>query len=185
MWWMMIPAVMSAAGTLLGADANSKAAKAEQAQLNQQAMGERASASRAAAEADRQSRLMASAALAANSTSGGGFADPTFVNSMAAIAAEGEYNALSALYEGETQARSTEYAGRVRRAEAKRAKRESILTAGAQLGQGALDSRSSSSMYNKYGGGGFKGANSGYQYSGVEAARKGFGTTGRIGSNYR
>lgn len=162
-WWMAIPAVMQAAGTYMGAQANSQAAKFEQRQLNAQAMGERATASRVAAEAARQSRLLESRAIALNAASGGGGADPSFINALADINAVGEFNALSALYEGETSARSLEMQGRARRWEAKQMQRQSILTAGAQLGQGYLNTRGygGQSMFEKYGGGGFKGSSSG------------------------
>lgn len=159
-WWMMIPAAMQAAGTLLGAQANKQAAKIEAAQLRQQAVGEIAMASRAAEEAGRQSRLLQSRALAIAGNQGGSLDSPDVVYALGDIAAQGEYNALAALYEGKTAAQSLRYRAKVRGWEAKRTGQESILSAGAQIGQGYIDQRYQTSMYEKYGGGGFTGIDS-------------------------
>lgn len=159
-WWMMIPAAMQAAGTLLGAEANKKAAKIEAAQLRQQATGEIAMASRAAEEADRQSRLLSSRALAVAGNQGGSLDSPDVVYALGDIAAQGEYNALAALYEGKTAAQTLRYKAKVRSWEAKRSGIESLIGAGAQLGQGYIDQRFPASMYEKYGGGGFTGIDS-------------------------
>ena len=61
---------------------------------------------RDAAEARRQSKLIASRSLAVAAASGGGVSDPTVVNLIANAAGEGEYRARVALYEGEARARS-------------------------------------------------------------------------------
>lgn len=157
-WWMMVPAAMQAAGTLLGADANKRAAKIEAAQMRQQANGEIAMASRAAEEAQRQSRLLQSRALAVAGNQGGSLDSPDVAYALGDIAAQGEYNALAALYEGRTAAQSLNYGAKVKRWEAKRTMTESLLGAGAQLGQGYVDVRYGQSMFDKYGGGGFDGS---------------------------
>lgn len=69
-----------------------------------------------AAEYERQSRILASNALAAAAGSGAGASDPTVVELMARIVGEGNYRAQLALYEGEKEARNRQLAAQARRA---------------------------------------------------------------------
>lgn len=133
-------------GIIGGAKAESRELKHEAVQLDQMAGQDRASSQRAAIEQKRQSRLLASAALARGAATGGGD-DPTLVNILADIEGEGELRALTALYEGEEMARSREMQANARRREAKNVKKASYLNAGATiLGNAAT-------MYSRYGGG--------------------------------
>lgn len=133
-------ALVSAGGTILGARSEAKQLKSEARQLEAKAGTERAISQRQAMEERRQARLAASRGLAVAAASGGGADDPTVVNTLANIAGEGEYRALTALYNGEETARGDEAQAKARRKEAKNVKRASyfkaantILSAGSSI----------------------------------------------------
>lgn len=96
------------AATVLSVLSNERAAKSDAKQLRYQAGQTRASSQRAAAEERRRARLLDSRARAVAAKSGAGVSDPTVVNLRGDIEARGEYNALSRMYEGETEAGSLE-----------------------------------------------------------------------------
>lgn len=144
-WWMAIPAVMQATGTLMSAASEAKAGKMQALMMRQQADADRAAGTINAQEALRQGRLQESRALAVAAASGGGAADPTVIKRMADLRGEGEFNALSALYEGESAARFGEAKAKYTR---DMAKQKAI--AGTIAGLGSLGS----SLYAKYGGAG-------------------------------
>ena len=141
---MAASTALSAGGTILSSQAEGRALNAEAGQLDQMAGTERASSQRTAAEQRRQARLLQSKALAAGAATGGAN-DPTVVNIIANLEGEGEYRALTALYEGEEKARSDEMQAAAKRKEAKNTKRAGLITAGAKVLEGA------STMYGKYG----------------------------------
>ena len=117
------------------------------AQLDVQAGQERATSQRQAIEERRAGRLASSRALAIAAASGGGSDDPSVVNAIANIAGEGEYRALTALYDGNIQADDTMREAKSRRKEAKNVKRASLFkAAGSILGAGAT-------LADRYGGG--------------------------------
>ena len=154
--------ILSAAGQVQAgwaADANAKAQQqaleyqAKQAEIN--AGQERASAQRRAMEERRQAGLASSRAKALAAAGGGTLLDPSVVNIMGDLAAEGEYNADVAMYEGEERARDLEtgaqlrrYEGYMERAAGRQEKRSGYLSAGATVLKGR------SSLMSKYGGGG-------------------------------
>ncbi|WP_016745739.1 hypothetical protein [Rhizorhabdus wittichii] len=125
--------VLQAGGSIFGGIAANKAAKAEARQMETQAGLERATSQREAMEERRQARLLNSRALAVAAASGGGADDPSVVNLMADIDGEGAYRALTALYEGETEARGLEAQAKARRKEGKNAKIAGFINAGASL----------------------------------------------------
>lgn len=135
---------LSAGGTILGAKSEAKQLRSEADQLEIQAGTERASSQRRAMEERRQARLVSSRALAVAAASGGA-SDPTVVNMMADIEGEGEYRALSALYEGNEEAIGLENQARARRKEAKNVKKASYLKAGSTILQAG------SSLASRYG----------------------------------
>lgn len=141
---MAASTALQAGGTIVGANAEARQLKGEAVQLDAMAGQERASSQRRAIEARRQSRLLQSRALAVGAATGGA-SDPTVVNILARLEGEGEYRALTALYEGEEEARSKEMQARARRTEAKNVKKASKIQAAGQILQGA------SSIYSKYG----------------------------------
>lgn len=119
-------AIISAAATGLqmvgqiqqGKAAN-KAAQYQAKQLEVNAGQARASSQRVAQDRRRQAALLASRGQAVGASSGG-VLDPSTVNIISDIDAEGEYGALTALYQGEevargniAQAGATRYGGKV------------------------------------------------------------------------
>lgn len=117
--WQYLPAALSILGMFqqsagakqAGAAAQTNAAAQAQAaeftakQLDQQAGQTMASGQRASMEQLRQAKLVQSRALALAAASGAGASDPTVVNLMGKIGAEGAYRAGVAMYQGEEQAR--------------------------------------------------------------------------------
>lgn len=112
-------AAVSTVGTLAGAGSQAAAAESEgkaqkamaeyQArQLRYKAGQERASSQKQAINERRRARLAGSRARAVAAASGGGASDPTVMDILATLRGEGEYNAQSALYEGEESARGLE-----------------------------------------------------------------------------
>ena len=107
---------------------------------------------RDAAEARRQTELIASRSLAVAAASGGGVSDPTVVNLIANAAGEGEYRARVALYEGEARARSLRQQAILGTLGAAQA--EAVLSGRtAQMNLSALGTlmRGTGSLYAKYG----------------------------------
>lgn len=107
--------VLSVVGTLATASGQTSAGSAantsaefQAAQLTQAAGQSRASSQRLAMELRRQGRLKGSKALAIAAAGGGGASDPTIVDLLADIAAEGEFAALTALFEGSETAAGQE-----------------------------------------------------------------------------
>lgn len=114
---------MSIAGTALqaaGTIAAGNAAKAQgeaarvaaefkAAQLRQQAGQERAASQRDAFTERKQAELASSRGLAIAAKSGGGVLNPTVVNLLGDIEAEGEYRALMQIYQGEERAVGLEH----------------------------------------------------------------------------
>jgi hypothetical protein len=127
-----------------GNNANAEA-KFRAAQLDQAAGQTQASAQRAALEERRQTKLAQSRLLA---LSQGGSMDAGVVDLAADLAADGEYRALSALYEGDERA-----AGMRDQAAAVRVSGKNARTAG-YVGAAATAFGSYKSLAEKYGGGG-------------------------------
>lgn len=117
---MMIGAmVASTVGTIVSANQAASAAKAEgkqaekvgewqASQLRQRAGQERAAAQRQAIEERRQGDLAVSRARALSAGSGASASDTTVMNIYSDLAAEGEQNAMTALWEGEEAAKGLE-----------------------------------------------------------------------------
>lgn len=128
-----ISAGTSIAGTLISAKGQRDSGKAAVKQAEQTAKNEMVAAEFEARQADylaNQARavshreayeqrkiaaLLASEALAKAAGSGAGASDPTVVNLINEIYAEGAYRSALAMYEGEEQARSQTVAGMARR----------------------------------------------------------------------
>lgn len=125
--------LLDATGTILGSRAEAKDLKRQASQYNDMAGNTRGTSQREASEQRRRARLAASRGLAVAAASGGGASDPTVVNMMADLAGEGEFRALSAMYEGETQARQYEAEANARRKEAKNVKRAGLFKAGSTI----------------------------------------------------
>lgn len=128
-------------GTILSGRRADAAGRYNQKVLNRQAMAERASASRAAAEEHRNKRLLQSRARAVAAASGGG-AVPELI---ADIEREGAYRALTALYEGQTRASGLEMQGDIARMEGRQRRSMSNWSAFGTILNAAP------SLYDKYG----------------------------------
>lgn len=104
-----------------------------------------AAGQRRAINATRQADYVLSKARAGAAASGAGATDPSILNIEAGIAQQGEYNALSALYEGRDTQRQA-----LAQAEATRADASSYATAGLLRGTGTI-LEGASSLYDRYG----------------------------------
>lgn len=104
-----------------------------------------AAGQRRAIGAARQADYVLSKARAGAAASGAGATDPSVLNIEAGIAQQGEYNALSALYEGQDAQRSA-----LAQASAARADATSYATAGLLRGTGTI-LEGASSLYDRYG----------------------------------
>lgn len=139
--------ILSAAGGIVstvGALAQGSAAKAsseyEAKQLEAQGLAENAAAQREAQEERRQKEIMMSRARAVGAASGGGL-DFELAGD---IEEEGEYRALTALWEGEEAAKGRKAQAEAARFDGKQAKKASLFKAGKTLlGTGT-------SIYEKY-----------------------------------
>ena len=131
-------------GTILSTVGNSSAGKAQQradnfqaGQMEQQAGQERAASQRAGAEQRRRARLAESRVRALSAASGGGASDPTVTSITGDIAAEGEYRALTALYEGEERARGMEMGAVAKRYEGTTARQAGDIAAATSVFKGS------------------------------------------------
>lgn len=147
--------VLSGAGTLISmksgmdnAAYQAAVAKAEAEALKQRANEEAAAGQRAAETKRRQAALVGSRARALAASSGTLATDPTEVNLEEDIAGQGEYNALSALYEGMAAARSSQFQADINLFKARRTSAAAPWAAAGTLFSGLsgmLDRRSRSS----------------------------------------
>ena len=140
--------IFSAVGKQQQGAAADTAAGYQAQQLDQRAGQARASAQRAAIEQRRHAALAGSQLQA---RAGGGGLDPTVVDLASGIAGEGEYRALTALYEGEERARGDEMAAAAKRYEGKQARRAGNIGAVTSLFSSA-GSPAGQSLFEKYGG---------------------------------
>ncbi len=122
--------VVSASNTLAAGKAEERAADAralaldtEAGQARQFAGQERAAGQRAASERRREGELLSSRALAVSAASGAGAANPTVENIVGDIGAEGEFRALTEMFEAEERAREFETVGLFRAFEARQERR--------------------------------------------------------------
>ena len=126
---LAVGTAMSVGGTIMQGRMAENAAKLEQWQYNENAKRTRVASQQVADQYINQSDLLQSRAkaIAAASGAGGGPQVDKIIND---IGAEGEYRALMALYNGETTARTQEFAGDAAMYEGTSAKRASYLKAG-------------------------------------------------------
>ena len=97
--------LIGAMGNIVYANQARQAGEYQAEQLRINAGQAVAAGQRDAEDVDRQTRLITSRALAVAAASGGGASDPTVVNTIADVAAEGAYRRALALYHGEAAAR--------------------------------------------------------------------------------
>lgn len=103
---------LSAAGSAKAGSDSAKAQKAdakfEERQLAVSQNNTMASGERAATEERKQAQLAQSRAIALASGSGAGVSDPTVTNILGKLAGEGEYNALSQLFNAQSESASAQ-----------------------------------------------------------------------------
>lgn len=138
--------MLAGAGAIAGGNSAYAGAKSTASQLNQLAGQSRATGQRDAIEKRRQAALVNSRLQA---VAGGGAGDVGVVNLAADIAGEGEYRALTSLFEGESDAIALENKARVEIAKGKAARTAGYISAIPSL------LSAGNSMYDKFGGGGF------------------------------
>lgn len=114
-------AVMQMAGTIGQGNAARATADNQAAQLNQQAGQTRASAQREAENKRRQGEFASSRAQAVQAAAGGNPDSFTAVENEKNLVGQGEYGALTAMYNGEERARGMDYAATNKRLEGKAA----------------------------------------------------------------
>lgn len=154
-----IGGAMSIGGTLTSASGKGQQGEAAVEQAEQAALNEEVSAEYEARQAEylanqaqavsqkealeqrRVTALVASRALAVAAGSGAGASDPTVVDLLSNIYAEGAYRSALALYEGEEQARSYKVA-----AEARRLSGESASAAAIAVGRDTAKASETSMM---------------------------------------
>jgi hypothetical protein len=121
---------MELAGTML-AMTQARQGKSAKRQYFRQAGAERASSQRDAETERRRALLLQSRALAVAAASGGGAEDPTVSKILADIGAQGEVNALGALWEGNEASEGLKAEGRSRQREGRAQAVSTILSMGA------------------------------------------------------
>ncbi len=139
---------VSAAGTIASGNAARAAATNQAAQLNQQAGQERAASQRIAIQKRRDATLANSRVQAVSAASGGSATDSTIDNITQNIAGQGEFNALTALYNGEERSRGLEMSASNAMLEGKQAHRSAVFSAGGTI------LNTASSLFSRYGNGG-------------------------------
>lgn len=140
--------VMSASNSLASGKAQARALEFQAQQAEQNAIAEQATSQRQAISERRKANLLQSRAQAVAAASGAGASDVTVNELMGDIGAEGDYNVLSALFEGDTRASGQRMYADARRFEAKEAKRYARSQAISTIMNGA------SSIGGSFGGGG-------------------------------
>lgn len=122
-------AAVSAVGAVQGGKAQDAAAQYQAAQLEASGKAEQAASQRQAEEDRRQARLMQSRARAVGAASGGGID----LELAGDIEAEGEYRALTSLWEGTEAAKGRRAQAEASRFEGNAAKKAGYLKGGATI----------------------------------------------------
>lgn len=129
--------LLSAGGKVMEGNAKNKASIAEQAQLEKQAKRVQGVGSREAQEQIRKADIVAGDATAIRAA-GGGAMDAGSIERIAKIESEGNYNALSALYDADQEASQLREQGKVVRASGKRAKTSGFISGAGSILEGGI-----------------------------------------------
>jgi hypothetical protein len=122
-------AAVAVGSTIAQGKASEQMAKLEAVQLREQGLADQAQSQTEAREERSRANLLQSRVRALTGKSGTGFDSPNVVNIMSDIGAQGEYNALAALYSGNTSARTKRLAGKMATAQGKHNKGQSYARA--------------------------------------------------------
>lgn len=137
--------VMSVSSALSQGDSQKRASQYEANQARVQAGQATASSQRQANEQRRQAQIAESRTVALAAAGGGSASDPTVQNIVGNIAGEGEYRALTALYQGEESARNLQTTANIKDYEGEQAQQ-----AGQYKALNTVFSNVGSSFFNKY-----------------------------------
>ncbi len=125
--------LLKAYGQVRQGNAARKAAKFEAKQMERDALAAEAEGQAAASVSRREGRLLKSRGIAVAAGSGASVRDPTVINLLADVEAESEYNALSALYSGKSEATKLRMGARARRKEGKAAQLAGYINAASTI----------------------------------------------------
>jgi len=125
--------ILSVVGQIQAGNAADTAAKYEAAQLKQRALAQEATAQRAAIETTKKADYIQSRAIALAAAGGGDTTDVGTQNVLSDIKNEGEYRALTDLYEGRDAAASSRAQAEASLFEGKYAKQSSRYKAGGTI----------------------------------------------------
>jgi hypothetical protein len=125
--------LLQAGSQIMAGNAANKAAKFEAAQLEARGNQELAMKQREGLDRKRQADLLASQAQASSAASGGSLADKSTFDIVSGINAQGDYNMLSSVYDGQTSRNNAYAQAGARRIEGKMAKKSSIIGAAGTL----------------------------------------------------
>lgn len=159
-----VPAALMAVSTIGGAASSIMSSQSQASALKASAASERIAGGQALASSQRdalteqqKATLVGSSATAQLAAGGGGAADPTSINILANIKGQGNYNALSALYEGQEKNRQYQTQANTDTTQASDALKAGWINAFGTILKGGT------SMYDKYGAGmGFDSTGTGY-----------------------
>jgi len=140
--------LMEAAGTIQQGNAANKQAKLEAAQMDSQANSVQGDAQRQMLQQRQQQHLAQSALLARAAAGGGDTSSAGFANLYGGLEAQGDYNALATLYNGDVKATGLRNQAMMTRYQGQLTKHASKIQAVAGLLKTA---GSAGSMYAKYG----------------------------------
>lgn len=142
MGFMIAGTAMQAGATIAQGELSAEMGKIQATQLRQQALADQAESQVIARQERKKSALMSSRVKALTASSGTGLESPNVVQVLADIDQRGEYNALAALYTGETSARSKRLAANMAIAQGKNQRTQSrlsglgtIMTSGATMSE--------------------------------------------------
>lgn len=141
---MAASAVIGVGTNLMAGKQQNAIAKFEAGQMEANAKAERVASQREADTERKRSDYLQSRATALAASSGGSANDPTIENIVAGLDSEGEYRALSALYNGEQAAQGIDLGAGVRRIEGRNARTASKWEAAKTLMSSGF------SLYDKY-----------------------------------
>lgn len=139
--------VLSGVGSIVNANSQADAARAEAAQLERAAGEAQAAAQRNAERKRKEAQLIMSRQQALAAKSGGGATDSTVLDLMAGAKGEGELQGRMLQYEGDERAAGLTYQAAIKRAMADRAQTAGWIGAGASV----LSGLNSWNRYRKFG----------------------------------
>lgn len=139
----MAATALQAGGTLAQGRAQRKAGEYESAQHRQNADAAYAAGTREAHEERRKGRVAASDARAAMAGMGRTTDDPGAIHLLSRLGERTEYNALSALYEGERKQQGHQQAAHASKFESRMATREANIKALGTVISGGIRARNS------------------------------------------